>query len=152
MDGDQFGRGVSTSALDRIEIPVQLRQQIFEKLTPGSTLIIADASDNTAILPEGDDFLVASNDTPAAAEKPKAKQTAAKQAKTKKAQSNRQRQRPLLRSLGLPNGPGQYGDGSAPGAITRMSLLPVSHADLYFGAGGQRTNNHTAESDRCELI
>ena len=60
-----------------------MRQQISEKLTPGSTLIIADASDNSAILPEGDDFLVASSDT-AAVEEPKAKHTATKQAKTKK--------------------------------------------------------------------
>ena len=75
--------GDSTSALDRIEIPTDVRQQISEKLTPGSTLIVADASDNSAILLEGDDFLVASSDT-AAVEKPKAKHTATKQAKTKK--------------------------------------------------------------------
>ena len=87
--------GDSASALDRIEIPTDVRQQISEKLTPGSTLIIADASNNSAILPEGDDFLVASNDT-AAVDKPKAKHPATKQAKTKKAEVKREKPRPKV--------------------------------------------------------
>ena len=60
--------GDSASVLDRIEIPGDIRQMISERLAPGSTLIIADTSINSAILPEGDDFLVLANDTPAEAE------------------------------------------------------------------------------------
>ena len=76
--------GESASALDRIEIPTEVRQKISEMLTPGSSLIIADTSANSAILPEGDDFLVAAKDTASNTGTPKAKQ-ATKQAKAKKA-------------------------------------------------------------------
>jgi lipoprotein-anchoring transpeptidase ErfK/SrfK/peptidoglycan hydrolase-like protein with peptidoglycan-binding domain len=50
--------GTATSALDRIEIPMDVRRTIAERLTAGSTLIVADKSIDTAILPEGDDFQV----------------------------------------------------------------------------------------------
>ena len=55
----------SSSALDRIEIPNDLRQKISERLTPGSSLIIGDTAINTASLPKGADFLVWAKDTPA---------------------------------------------------------------------------------------
>ena len=77
--------GNSASALDRIEIPTEVRQKISEMLTPGSSLIIADTSANSAILPEGDDFLVAAKDTASNTGTPKAKQATTKQAKAKKA-------------------------------------------------------------------
>jgi peptidoglycan hydrolase-like protein with peptidoglycan-binding domain len=48
----------ATNPLDRIEIPDDIRQKISERLTPGSSLIIADTSINTAGLPKGADFLV----------------------------------------------------------------------------------------------
>ena len=78
-------------ALDRIQIPDEVRRSIAPHLTPGSTLIIGERSEYSAILPEGDDFLVSANDTPnndtpnmsAVAEKPKAKQANAKLAKAK---------------------------------------------------------------------
>jgi uncharacterized protein YjbI with pentapeptide repeats/lipoprotein-anchoring transpeptidase ErfK/SrfK/peptidoglycan hydrolase-like protein with peptidoglycan-binding domain len=54
----------SAKVLDRIEIPDDIRQRIAERLAPGSTLIIADTSINSAILPEGDDFLVLAKDEP----------------------------------------------------------------------------------------
>jgi hypothetical protein len=54
--------GDSASVLDRIEIPGHIRQTIAERLAPGSTLIIADTSINSTILPEGDDFLVLAKD------------------------------------------------------------------------------------------
>jgi len=49
--------------LDRIEIPDDVRQDISERLTPGSTLIIADTSINSANLPKGGDFVVLSKST-----------------------------------------------------------------------------------------
>jgi hypothetical protein len=54
-----------TSPLDRIEIPDRIRQKISEMLTPGSSLIIADTSINSASLPKGGDFLVLAKDTTA---------------------------------------------------------------------------------------
>jgi peptidoglycan hydrolase-like protein with peptidoglycan-binding domain len=50
--------GSAESALDRIEIPDDIRQRISERLTPGSTLIIGDTSINAATLPKGGDFVV----------------------------------------------------------------------------------------------
>lgn len=55
----------ASSALDRLEIPNDLRQKISERLTPGSSLIIGDTAINTATLPKGADFLVWAKDTPA---------------------------------------------------------------------------------------
>jgi lipoprotein-anchoring transpeptidase ErfK/SrfK len=55
----------ATSALDRIEIPNDIRQKISERLTPGSSLIVGDTAINTASLPKGADFLVWAKDTPA---------------------------------------------------------------------------------------
>jgi peptidoglycan hydrolase-like protein with peptidoglycan-binding domain len=52
--------------LDRIEIPDNVRQKIGERLTPGSALIVADTSINTAGLPKGGDFVVFANYSAAA--------------------------------------------------------------------------------------
>jgi lipoprotein-anchoring transpeptidase ErfK/SrfK/peptidoglycan hydrolase-like protein with peptidoglycan-binding domain len=52
--------------LDRIEIPDDVRQKIGERLTPGSSLIIADTSINTTGLPKGGDFVVFANYSAAA--------------------------------------------------------------------------------------
>ncbi len=52
----------SAAALDRLDIPNDIRQKICERLTPGSSLIIADTAINTATLPKGADFLVWAND------------------------------------------------------------------------------------------
>jgi peptidoglycan hydrolase-like protein with peptidoglycan-binding domain len=81
--------GDPASVLDRIEIPDESRNKIAEKLTPGSTIIIGERSIDSAILPEGDDFLVLTKDTPElVAERPKAK---VKQAKAAPAAKRRQR-------------------------------------------------------------
>lgn len=60
--------GDAASALDRINIPDEVRWSIASRLTPGSTLIVADKSEYSAILPKGDDFLVASGEPVSTAE------------------------------------------------------------------------------------
>jgi peptidoglycan hydrolase-like protein with peptidoglycan-binding domain len=55
----------STAALDRLEIPTDIRQKISERLTPGSSLIIGDTAINTAGLTKGNDFVVWAKETPA---------------------------------------------------------------------------------------
>jgi hypothetical protein len=47
LEGDDAVR-----VLDRIEIPTEIRRKIAEKLTPGSSLIVADKSMNSAVLPK----------------------------------------------------------------------------------------------------
>jgi hypothetical protein len=54
----------AASALDRVEIPDDIRQRISERLTPGSTLIIGDTSINSASLPKGGDFVVLAKGSP----------------------------------------------------------------------------------------
>jgi hypothetical protein len=44
--------------LDRIKIPDDVRQKISERLTPGSTFIVADTAINSANLNKGNDFVV----------------------------------------------------------------------------------------------
>lgn len=51
--------------LDRLVIPDDIRQNISERLTPGSSLIIADIAINSATLPKGADFLVWDTSKPA---------------------------------------------------------------------------------------
>lgn len=53
------------SVLDRIDIPADVRQRISERLTPGSSLIVADTAINSAALPKGADFLVWDTSKPA---------------------------------------------------------------------------------------
>jgi lipoprotein-anchoring transpeptidase ErfK/SrfK len=64
--------GDAASALDRIEIPEDLRWKIAEALTPGSTLIIGDRSIDSSILREGDDFIVLTKEAALVASIPKA--------------------------------------------------------------------------------
>ena len=68
--------GDAASVLDRIDIPDDVRRSIAPRLTPGSTLIVADKSEYSAILPEGDDFLVSTAEQ-AAAEDAKVEQASA---------------------------------------------------------------------------
>jgi hypothetical protein len=75
--------------LDRIQISTDVRQKIAEKLTPGSSLIVADKSIDSAVLPEGDDFLVSAKDTPAVAQKAETKPKYARVAQAKTKRSNR---------------------------------------------------------------
>ena len=57
---DGAGPGVP---LDRLEIADDVRQKISERLTPGSTFIVADTSINSAGLPKGGDFVVLARST-----------------------------------------------------------------------------------------
>jgi hypothetical protein len=66
--------GDAAKALDRLEIPDGVRLEISRRLTPGSSLIIADTSVDSAILPEGDDFVVWSGEEAAKVEPPKVKE------------------------------------------------------------------------------
>jgi hypothetical protein len=84
LEGDDAMR-----VLDRIQIPTYVRQKIAEKLTPGSSLIVADKSINSAVLPKGDDFLVSAKDTQVVAQKPEAKTKHAQMAQAKSKGSNR---------------------------------------------------------------
>ena len=56
--------GDASAALDRIEIPDEARERISELLTPGATFIIAEKSQHSAILPQGDDFIIAATEVP----------------------------------------------------------------------------------------
>ncbi|MEM7399212.1 MAG: L,D-transpeptidase family protein [Pseudomonadota bacterium] len=51
-------KATAESVLNRIDIPADVRQRISERLTPGSSLIVADTAINSAALPTGADFLV----------------------------------------------------------------------------------------------
>ena len=65
----------SKSVLDRITIPENMRHQISMGLRPGASLIVADVAKHSSVLPEGDDFIVRTNDSAASnvvAEKAKA--------------------------------------------------------------------------------
>jgi peptidoglycan hydrolase-like protein with peptidoglycan-binding domain len=56
--------GVGAPApLDRLEIPEDVRKKISERLTPGSTFIVADTSINSANLPKGGDYVVLARST-----------------------------------------------------------------------------------------
>ncbi|MGK2922348.1 MAG: L,D-transpeptidase family protein [Methyloceanibacter sp.] len=58
-----------TAVLDRIEIPDELRRNLSERLTPGSSMILADTAINSATLPKGADFLVWDSSKPAKVER-----------------------------------------------------------------------------------
>ncbi len=77
--------GPAEDALDRIEIPDDIRQRISERLTPGSTLIIGDTSINAAGLPKGGDFVVlAKYSSPKTAANPSASDDGTVQPKKKR--------------------------------------------------------------------
>jgi len=59
----------SKAVLDRIEIPDELRRNLSERLTPGSSMIVADTAINSATLPKGADFLVWDTSKPAKVER-----------------------------------------------------------------------------------
>ena len=65
----------SKSVLDRITVPEDMREEIAEGLTSGASFIVADVGKHSSVLPEGDDFIVRTNDSAASnavAEKAKA--------------------------------------------------------------------------------
>lgn len=76
--------GDASSVFDRIEIPDKVREQISARLAPGSSLIIAETSVNSALLREGDDFMVWTSDAPSVA----AAAPVTRQAKARRARGN----------------------------------------------------------------
>lgn len=56
--------GDATATLDRIAIPDEVRKRISELLTPGATFIIAETSQHSAILSQGDDFIISATEVP----------------------------------------------------------------------------------------
>ncbi|MDJ0511911.1 MAG: L,D-transpeptidase family protein [Methyloceanibacter sp.] len=65
----------SKTVLDRITIPRDMQDEIAAGLAPGASYIVADVGKHSSVLPEGDDFIVRTNDSAksnAVAEKAKA--------------------------------------------------------------------------------
>jgi peptidoglycan hydrolase-like protein with peptidoglycan-binding domain len=54
----------SVAALDRIAMDPPVRREIERRLRPGSVFIVSDVAVDSAILPDGDDFLVVAKSTP----------------------------------------------------------------------------------------
>jgi hypothetical protein len=86
-----------------------MRKQISEDLTSGATLIVADTALHSSVLPEGDDFIVRTNDSPESGSEPDktpAKVVAKPKPKTVKkrvvrAQAVRTRTRTVTRTRGF---------------------------------------------------
>ncbi|BAQ16785.1 L,D-transpeptidase family protein [Methyloceanibacter caenitepidi] len=67
----------SKEVLDRITIPEDMQEEIAGGLTSGASFIVADVAKHSSVLPEGDDFIVRTNDSAKSnvvAEKAKAEQ------------------------------------------------------------------------------
>jgi hypothetical protein len=68
--------------LDRITVPEDIQNEIAAGLTSGASFIVADVAKHSSVLPEGDDFIVRTNDSAKSnvvAEKAKAEQRKAAQ-------------------------------------------------------------------------
>jgi lipoprotein-anchoring transpeptidase ErfK/SrfK len=120
--------GDAANVLDRIDVPDDVRRSIAPLLTPGSTLIVADKSEYSAILPEGDDFLVSTAEQ-AAAEDAKVEQASARpdevaRPKRRSPRSGR-RVRPLWRGRGATTCPAAR-SGAVISAGHRPSVCPIS--------------------------
>jgi lipoprotein-anchoring transpeptidase ErfK/SrfK/peptidoglycan hydrolase-like protein with peptidoglycan-binding domain len=76
----------SEKVLDRITIPDDMRDEIAKGLISGASFIVADVAKHSSVLPEGDDFIVRTNDSAKSivvAKKPRAKKR--KRASTRRA-------------------------------------------------------------------
>jgi peptidoglycan hydrolase-like protein with peptidoglycan-binding domain len=93
--------GDAAQTLDRIDIPEDVRRSIAPHLLPGSTMIIAEKSEYSAILPEGDDFLVSTEEeaktAEAKAEQANAAQVAVTPVKPKRAKPRAARPAPAAK-------------------------------------------------------
>jgi len=81
----------SKKVLDRITIPQDMQDEIAAGLASGASFIVADVGKHSSVLPEGDDFIVRTNDSAKSnvvAEKAKAERR--KHAKRRAAQPKRQ--------------------------------------------------------------
>ncbi len=123
--------GDPAKVLDRIQIPADLRQEISERLTAGSSLIVADTSVNSAILSEGEDFVVLAKVTPATAavEPP---ETDTKPATTKKAKPKQAKAAPTAPTVTKP----RIATKPAPKEPRKRAAgRPLYRPDLYGGFG-----------------
>ena len=122
--------GDPAKVLDRIQIPADLRQEISERLTAGSSLIVADTSVNSAILSEGEDFMVLAKVTPAtAAVEPR--ETDTKPAATKKAKPKQAKAAPTTPAVVKP----RIATKPLREPPKRATGRPVYRPDLYGGFG-----------------
>ena len=83
-----------SGVLDRITIPGNMRAEISRGLTSGASFIVADKAKHSSILPEGDDFIVRTNDSAASnvmAEKakPQRRKRTAKKSEQRKAKAGK---------------------------------------------------------------
>jgi hypothetical protein len=118
----------AAKALDRLEIPDDVRREISRRLTPGSSLIVADTSVDSAILPEGDDFLVWSGEGPAKVEPSKVKE-ASREIKQPS------RERIKVRKAAPPHAAvrqAQGNSGSRPARRYRRERIPDFYAPGFF--------------------
>ena len=123
--------GDPAKVLDRIQIPAELRQEISERLTAGSSLIVADTSVNSAILSEGEDFMVLAKVTPAtAAVEPR--ETDPKPAATKKAKPKQAKAAPTTPAVVKPRIATKPALREPP---KRATGRPIYRPDLYGGFG-----------------
>ena len=122
--------GDPAKVLDRIQIPADLRQEISERLTAGSSLIVADTSVNSAILSEGEDFVVLAKVTPAtAAVEPR--ETDPKPAATKKAKPKQAKAAPMRPTVVKP----RIATQPLRETPKRATGRPIYRPDLYGGFG-----------------
>ena len=122
--------GDPAKVLDRIQIPADLRQEISERLTAGSSLIVADTSVNSAILSEGEDFMVLAKVTPAtAAVEPR--ETDPKPAATKKAKPKQAKAAPTMPAVVKP----RIATKPLREPPKRATGRPIYRPDLYGGFG-----------------
>ncbi len=120
--------GDAAKALDRLEIPDDVRREISQRLTPGSSLIVADTSVDSAILPEGDDFLVWANEEPAKVEPPKVKQ-ADREIKQASRERSKAKQTASSRAAVRQT---QSDNWSRPARRNRREPLPDFYAPRFF--------------------
>jgi uncharacterized protein YjbI with pentapeptide repeats/lipoprotein-anchoring transpeptidase ErfK/SrfK len=120
--------GDAAKALDRLQIPDDVRREISLRLTPGSSLIVADTSVDSAILPEGDDFLVWSNEEPAKVEPPKVKE-ASREIKQPSRERSKAKQTAPSRAAARQT---QSDNWSRPARRYRRERLPDFYAPRFF--------------------
>ena len=121
--------GDPAEVLDRIQIPANLRQEISERLTAGSSLIVADTSVNSAILSQGEDFMVLAKVTPATAGEPR--ETETKAGATKKAKPKQAKAAPTTPAVVKP----RIATKLLREPPKRAAGRPVYRPDLYGGFG-----------------
>jgi peptidoglycan hydrolase-like protein with peptidoglycan-binding domain len=120
--------GDAAKALDRLEIPDDVRREISRRLKPGSSLIVADTSVDSAILPEGDDFLVWSGEGPAKVEPSKVKEASREIKQLSRERIKVRRTAPLRAAVRQAQGNGW----SRPARRYRRERLPDFYAPRFF--------------------